>query len=71
MLLVAEDILEDGVGLLLESSGDYLEEDSEIFSEFEERRKVRALESKMTNNKYLLLCLFLSDLVQTKPFFNK
>lgn len=70
MLLVAEDILEDGVGLLLESSGDYLEEDSEIFSEFEERRKVRALESKMTN-KYLLLCLFLSDLVQTKLFFNK
>uniref|UniRef100_H3DNW0 TIAM Rac1 associated GEF 1 n=1 Tax=Tetraodon nigroviridis TaxID=99883 RepID=H3DNW0_TETNG len=34
-----EDILEDGVGLLLESSGDCLDEDSEIFGEFEEHRK--------------------------------
>lgn len=51
MLFVAEDILEDGVGLLLESSGDCLGEDSEIFSEFEERRKVRALESKMRSNE--------------------
>lgn len=42
MLLIAEDILEDGVGLLLESSGDCLDEDSEIFSDFDERRKVRA-----------------------------
>uniref|UniRef100_H2UNA5 TIAM Rac1 associated GEF 1 n=1 Tax=Takifugu rubripes TaxID=31033 RepID=H2UNA5_TAKRU len=31
VLLIAEDILEDGVGLLLENSGDCLDEDSEIF----------------------------------------
>lgn len=71
MLCVAEDILEDGVGLLLESSGDCLDEDSEIFSEFEVPRKVRSLQSKMTSNEYLLLCLFLSDLVQIKISFNK
>lgn len=59
------------MGLLLESSGDCLDEDSEIFNEFEERRKVRALKSKMTSNEYLLLCMFLSDLVQIKIFFNK
>lgn len=40
-LFVAEEILDDGVGLLLESSGDSLDDDSEIFSEFE-CRKVRA-----------------------------
>ncbi|XP_071352732.1 rho guanine nucleotide exchange factor TIAM1-like isoform X1 [Trachinotus anak] len=34
-----EEILDDGVGLLLESSGDSLDEDSEIFSEFDECRK--------------------------------
>ncbi|XP_068441009.1 rho guanine nucleotide exchange factor TIAM1-like isoform X2 [Clinocottus analis] len=33
-----EDILDDGVGLLLESSGDSLDDDSEIFSEFECRK---------------------------------
>lgn len=71
MLSFAEDILEDGVGLLLESSGDCLDEDSELFSEFEVPRKVRSLASKMTNNKYLLLCLFLSGLVQIKICFNK
>ncbi|XP_005796873.1 T-lymphoma invasion and metastasis-inducing protein 1-like isoform X1 [Xiphophorus maculatus] len=31
-----EEILDDGVGLLLESSGDSLDDDSEIFSEFDE-----------------------------------
>lgn len=40
-LPVAEDILEDGVGLMLESSGDCLDEDSDIFGEFDERGKVR------------------------------
>ncbi|MEQ2276434.1 hypothetical protein XENORESO_019882, partial [Xenotaenia resolanae] len=35
-----EEILDDGVGLLLESSGDSLDDDAEIFSEFE-CRKVR------------------------------
>ncbi|KAM9734115.1 rho guanine nucleotide exchange factor TIAM1-like isoform 2-T5 [Menidia menidia] len=34
-----EEILDDGVGLLLESSGDSLDEDSELFSEFDECRK--------------------------------
>ncbi|KAM9853781.1 rho guanine nucleotide exchange factor TIAM1-like [Aulostomus maculatus] len=34
-----EEILDDGVGLLLESSGDSLDEDSEIFSQFDECRK--------------------------------
>lgn len=34
-LFLAEEILDDGVGLLLESSGDSLDDDSEIFSEFE------------------------------------
>ncbi|XP_044209135.1 rho guanine nucleotide exchange factor TIAM1-like [Thunnus albacares] len=34
-----EEILDDGVGLLLESSGDSLDDDSEIFSEFDECRK--------------------------------
>ncbi|XP_013868185.1 T-lymphoma invasion and metastasis-inducing protein 1 [Austrofundulus limnaeus] len=34
-----EEILDDGVGLLLESSGDSLDDDSESFSEFDERRK--------------------------------
>ncbi|TNN75099.1 T-lymphoma invasion and metastasis-inducing protein 1 [Liparis tanakae] len=33
-----EEILDDGVGLLLESSGDSLDDDSEIFSEFECRK---------------------------------
>uniref|UniRef100_A0A8C4IC85 TIAM Rac1 associated GEF 1b n=1 Tax=Dicentrarchus labrax TaxID=13489 RepID=A0A8C4IC85_DICLA len=33
---VAEEILDDGVGLLLESSGDSLDEDSEIFSDTEQ-----------------------------------
>lgn len=42
VLLIAEDILEDGVGLLLENSGDCLDEDSEIFGDFDERRKVRS-----------------------------
>lgn len=41
-MFVAEEILDDGVGLLLESSGDSLDDDSEIFSEFDECRKVRA-----------------------------
>ena len=41
-LSAAEEILDDGVGLLLESSGDSLDDDSEIFSEFDECRKVRA-----------------------------
>lgn len=41
-VLLAEEILDDGVGLLLESSGDSLDDDSEIFSEFDECRKVRA-----------------------------
>ncbi|MED6279153.1 hypothetical protein CHARACLAT_031639 [Characodon lateralis] len=36
-----EEILDDGVGLLLESSGDSLDDDAEIFSEFDECRKVR------------------------------
>nr|XP_020468815.1 T-lymphoma invasion and metastasis-inducing protein 1-like [Monopterus albus]XP_020468816.1 T-lymphoma invasion and metastasis-inducing protein 1-like [Monopterus albus] len=34
-----EEILDDGVGLLLESSGDSLDDDSEIFSEFDKYRK--------------------------------
>lgn len=34
----SEDILDDGVGLLLESSGDSLDDDSEIYDEC---RKVR------------------------------
>ncbi|XP_053176545.1 rho guanine nucleotide exchange factor TIAM1 [Scomber japonicus] len=34
-----EEILDDGVGLLLESSGDSLDDDSELFSEFDECRK--------------------------------
>ncbi|XP_076002525.1 rho guanine nucleotide exchange factor TIAM1-like [Genypterus blacodes] len=34
-----EEILDDGVGLLLESSGDSLDDDSEIFSEADECRK--------------------------------
>ncbi|KAM9319169.1 rho guanine nucleotide exchange factor TIAM1-like isoform 2-T2 [Pholidichthys leucotaenia] len=34
-----EEILDDGVGLFLESSGDSLDEDSELFSEFDECRK--------------------------------
>ncbi|MEQ2253872.1 hypothetical protein ILYODFUR_037004, partial [Ilyodon furcidens] len=34
-----EEILDDGVGLLLESSGDSLDDDAEIFSEFDECRK--------------------------------
>lgn len=42
VLFVAEEILDDGVGLLLESSGDSLDDDSELFSEFDECRKVRA-----------------------------
>ncbi|XP_039634000.1 T-lymphoma invasion and metastasis-inducing protein 1 isoform X1 [Perca fluviatilis] len=33
-----EEILDDGVGLLLESSGDSLDDDSEIFSQFECRK---------------------------------
>ncbi|KAM6931984.1 rho guanine nucleotide exchange factor TIAM1-like [Lycodopsis pacificus] len=33
-----EEILDDGVGLLLESSGDSLDDDSEIFSEFQCRK---------------------------------
>ncbi|XP_033969033.1 T-lymphoma invasion and metastasis-inducing protein 1-like isoform X2 [Trematomus bernacchii] len=33
-----EEILDDGVGLLLESSGDSLDDDSEIFSDFECRK---------------------------------
>ncbi|XP_067363154.1 rho guanine nucleotide exchange factor TIAM1 isoform X2 [Channa argus] len=33
-----EEILDDGVGLLLESSGDSPDDDSEIFSEFERRK---------------------------------
>lgn len=41
LLFAAEEILDDGVGLLLESSGDSLDDDSEIFSEFE-CRKVNA-----------------------------
>ena len=40
-VLVAEEILDDGVGLLLESSGDSLDDDSEIFSQSDECRKVR------------------------------
>ncbi|XP_034556948.1 T-lymphoma invasion and metastasis-inducing protein 1-like [Notolabrus celidotus] len=34
-----EEILDDGVGLLLESSGDSLDDDSELFREFDECRK--------------------------------
>ncbi|KAM3874739.1 rho guanine nucleotide exchange factor TIAM1-like [Diretmus argenteus] len=34
-----EEILDDGVGLLLESSGDSLDDDSELFSEVDECRK--------------------------------
>ncbi|XP_044059387.1 rho guanine nucleotide exchange factor TIAM1-like isoform X1 [Siniperca chuatsi] len=34
-----EEILDDGVGLLLESSGDSLDDDSEILSQFDECRK--------------------------------
>lgn len=34
-----EEILDDGVGLFLESSGDSLDDDSELFSEFDECRK--------------------------------
>ncbi|KAK1899536.1 T-lymphoma invasion and metastasis-inducing protein 1 [Dissostichus eleginoides] len=34
-----EEILDDGVGLLLESSGDSLDDDSEIFSDFECRKR--------------------------------
>ena len=41
LVFAAEEILDNGVGLLLESSGDSLDDDSEIFSEFESR-KVRA-----------------------------
>lgn len=44
MLVVSlsEEILDDGVGLFLESSGDSLDDDSEILSEFDECTKVRA-----------------------------
>lgn len=38
---VAEEILDDGVGLLLESSGDSLDDDLDMFSEFDECRKVK------------------------------
>lgn len=41
-LFGAEEILDDGVGLLMESSGDSLDDDSEIFSEADECRKVKA-----------------------------
>lgn len=42
VLFLSEEILDDGVGLFLESSGDSLDDDSEIFSEFDECTKVRA-----------------------------
>lgn len=42
----AEEILDDGVGLLLESSGDSLDDDSEIFSEFDECGKVRLQQTR-------------------------
>lgn len=37
----AEEILDDGVGLILETSGDSLDDDSEIFSESDDFGKVR------------------------------
>lgn len=53
-LFVAEEILDDGVGLLLESSGDSLDDDSEIFSEFE-CRKVRARVYLFVNSGWVQL----------------
>lgn len=41
VLPVPEEILDDGVGLMLESSGDSLDDDSEIFSEADQCRKVK------------------------------
>lgn len=38
---IAEEILDDGVGLILETSGDSLDDDSEIFSESDDFGKVR------------------------------
>lgn len=38
---LAEEILDDGVGLILETSGDSLDDDSEIFSESDDFGKVR------------------------------
>lgn len=40
-LPLAEEILDDGVGLILETSGDSLDDDSEIFSESDDFGKVR------------------------------
>lgn len=55
VLFLSEEILDDGVGLFLESSGDSLDDDSEIFSEFDECTKVRA----QCLSSLLLLLLFL------------
>ena len=38
-----EEILDDGVGLYLESSGDSLDEDLHIYSDTDQYRKVRTL----------------------------
>ena len=42
-VLPTEEILDDGVGLYLESSGDSLDEDLHIYSDTDQYRKVRTL----------------------------
>lgn len=56
-----EEILDDGVGLIVDSSGDGLDDDSELFAEFDEYGKV--------NSPAYLIIDFVSslDLVQLCP----
>ena len=42
-VLPTEEILDDGVGLYLESSGDSLDEDLHIYSDTDQYRKVRTV----------------------------
>ncbi len=37
-----EEILDDGVGLIVETSGDSLDDDSELFAEFDDYGKVKS-----------------------------
>ncbi|XP_056139199.1 rho guanine nucleotide exchange factor TIAM1-like [Lampris incognitus] len=52
-----EEILDDGVGLLLESSGDSLDDDSEIFSEVDECRKWSRHSKRSSESIYDMLHL--------------
>lgn len=38
-----EEILDDSVGLIVETSGDSLEDDTELFAEFDDYGKVKAI----------------------------